>query len=95
MGGSIRKLLPPRTLLNDLTHGGFSQIADKIHPAYAKVNASVISNERWREVVAKFCIKHADRMLCLSSVVMHIDLGDPAKADLVSEIYKQTVSTYE
>jgi hypothetical protein len=94
-GGFIRKLLPSRNLLNELTHGGFVLIADRLVPALAKINPQALNQELMQEHIAAFCISTADRMLLLACVIMHIDLGDPSAADTLSLAYQETAKSYE
>jgi hypothetical protein len=94
-GGFIRKLLPSRGLLNELTHSGFALIADRLLPVVANMNPQVVNHESMQEHTAAFCIRTADRMLLLACAVMHIDLGDPSAADALSLAYQETAKSYE
>jgi hypothetical protein len=94
-GGFIRKLIPPRSFLNDLTHGGFMQIADRLLPAAAKLDSRIPEHELMREHIAAFCIRTTDRMLCLACAAIHIELGDPEAATEMNLLYEETVKSYE
>jgi hypothetical protein len=94
-GGFIRNLIPPRSLLNDLTHGGFMQIADRLLPTAAKLDPRLPEHELMREYVAAFCIKTTDRMLCLACAAVHVDLGDPNATSEMNLLYQETLKSYE
>jgi len=94
-GGFIRELLPPRSLLNELTHGGSALIADRLLPALTKIDSRAPNQKFFQECIAAFCISTADRMLLLTCAVMHIDLGDPKLAEELSVDYQKIAQSYE
>jgi hypothetical protein len=93
-GGFIRKLLPATSLLNDLTHSGMFQVAGRIGPV-AKKFTPEMSGVDLEQATAAFCIRTADRALCLGLAVIHQDLGDPAQSDEMMRLYAETVDSYE
>jgi hypothetical protein len=94
-GGFIRKLLPPRKLLNDLTHGGFMQIADRLAPAMRRLVPEMPTHQELRERVAALCIRTSDRMLCLAAVAINLEIGDASGVERIQQAYEDTVKLYE
>lgn len=94
-GGFIRNLLPPRAILNDLAHGGFMQIADRLVPQFSKLNPNVVTPEDHQRKVAAMCIRIADRMLCFAAVSIHLSLGHPGVVQDIVDAHKRTLASYE
>jgi hypothetical protein len=94
-GGFLRKLIPKRDTLNDLTHGGFLTIADRLYPFMAKNDAALPSAERAQEIVAALCIRIADRMLCLAATAMHTEFGNLEAAVSIKQAYISALAVYE
>ena len=93
-GGFIRKLLPARSFLNDLAHGGLILVADRFVLMASKDKEPALK-EMMEAQIASLCIRTADRMLLLASSVLHIKFGEPEAVDTLRSIYQATTDSYE
>jgi hypothetical protein len=94
-GGFLRRLIPERQLLNDLSHGGFSTIADRLYPSASRLYETLPPVEKAREITAAFCIRTCDRMLCLAATGMYSEFRDEQAAATLEREYKSVLSSYE